>query len=111
MAKLNQKGSSSCFIAYERKSGRILHAHFFYSAAKDAERSEEELRNMAMKNAASKLGTAFGEISVIAVKPVALNRDRHYKVDTKTGKLVAVRGKETGFTAYSGVSYIRPGDR
>jgi len=110
MAKLNQKGSSSCFIAYERKSGRILHAHFFYSATKAAERSVEELRKMVMKNAASKSGTAVGEIGVIAVKPVALNRDRHYKVDTKTGKLVAVRGKETGFTASSGISYVRPRD-
>jgi hypothetical protein len=88
---------SSCCIAYEKRTGQILLVHF----GLQADGWEETLKSDALD-----LISTRAEVGVMRIDSEAFKKDRLYKVDPTTLRVVASSRDEPGFSC-SAVAHRR----
>ena len=84
-------------VAYDAKTGRILHAHFT-----EASRPPEGRQDPAEAQLRLWLASHAADVRLLHIEPGELDRGGLYRVDVRTGKLVAAADGEGGFAASAG---------
>jgi hypothetical protein len=93
-------------VAYDRKTGRMVHAHHFFSLNPGYERSSSDIEALVMRDVGAIPRLAALEIAVFVVNRQDDGVPREYKVDVISGILIDGDGAEAGFK--TGAGFRRP---
>ena len=93
----NRHSPARGVVAYDGETGRILHAHFT-----EASRPPEGRQDPAETQLRLWLALEAAEVRLLHIEPGELDRGGRYRVDVRTGKLIAVADGEGGFAASAG---------
>jgi hypothetical protein len=93
-------------LAFDRKTGRIVHAHHFFALNPADEKYSSDIETLVMRDVAAMPSLASLEIEVLVVDGPEDGPAKAYEVAVTSGYLIRSDGEEGGFK--TGAGFRRP---